>query len=85
VLAHDHDGSAVVGQDGWSGGHELEGQEQRARDVAELVVLAGRAHVEDHGAESEEALGLLRGDVLIRARAAIGSDGKRGHGDHMIG
>ena len=79
MLADDHDGAAVVGQYGGGGGHQLHRQEQSSRDVAELLVLAGRPHVEDDGAQGQEALGLLGRDVLVRARAAVYSDRERGH------
>ena len=80
VLADDHDRSAVVGQHRGGRGHELHGQEERARNVAELLVLAGRAHVEDDRPQREQALGLLWGHVLVRAEPAVYSDGQRGHG-----
>jgi hypothetical protein len=47
--------------------------------VAELLVLAGRAHVEDHRPQRQQALGLLGRHVLVRAGPAVYSDGKRGH------
>jgi len=79
VLAHDHDGPSVVREDRGGDGHQLHGQEQRAGDVAELLVLAGRAHVEDDRPQRQQALGLLRRHVLVRAGLAVYSDGKRGH------
>jgi len=84
VLAHDHHRAAVVREDRGSGGHELRGQQQRARYVAQLIVLARRAHVEDHGPEGEQALGLLRRDVLERASSVGGNGGRRGHEGPMI-
>ena len=79
VLADDHDGPAVVREHRGGGGHQLHGQEQRAGDVAELLVLAGRAHVEDDRPQRQQALGLLGRHVLVRAGPAVYSDGKRGH------
>ena len=79
VLAHDHDRPAVVREHRGGDGHQIHGQEQRAGDVAELLVLAGRAHVEDDRPEREQALGLLGRHVLVRAGPAVYSDGKRGH------
>ena len=78
-------GRPSSGSDRGGGVHELQRQQQRAGDVAELLVLAGRADVEDHGPQRQEALGLLRRHVLVRARAAVYSDGKRGHDRPMIG
>jgi hypothetical protein len=79
VLADDHDRAAVVGEHGRGDGQELHGQEERARDVAELLVLARRAHVEDDGPERQQALGLLRRHALVGPGTAVYSDGKRGH------
>jgi len=79
VLAHDHDRPAVVREHRGGDGHQLHGQQQRARDVAELLVLAGRAHVEDDRPQRQQALGLLGRHVLVRAGPAVYSDGKRGH------
>ena len=79
MLAHDHDRSAVVREHRGGDGHELHRQEQRAGDVAELLVLTGRADVEDHRPHRQQALGLLRRHVLVRAGPAVYSDGKRGH------
>jgi hypothetical protein len=80
VLADDHDRSSVVRQHGGGCGHELHGQEERARNVAELLVLPGRAHVEDDRPQGQQALGLLGRHVLVRAGPAVYSGGKRGHG-----
>ncbi len=79
MLAHDHDRSAVAREHRGGHGHELHRQEQRAGDVAELLVLAGRAHVEDHRPQRQQALGLLGRHVLVRTGPAVYSDGKRGH------
>jgi hypothetical protein len=59
MLAHDHDRSAVVREHRGGNGHQLHGQEQRAGDVAQLLVLAGRAHVEDGRPQRQQALGLF--------------------------
>jgi hypothetical protein len=80
VLAHDHDRPAVVREHGGGDGQKLHGQEQRAGDVTELLVLAGRAHVEDDRPQRQQALGLLGRHVLVRAGPAVYSDGKRGQG-----
>ena len=79
MLADDHDRAPVVREDRGGGVHELHRQQQRARDVAELLVLAGRPHVEHDGPERQELLGLLGRHVLVRARAAVYSGGERGH------
>jgi len=80
VLAHDHHRAAVVGEHRGGDGHELHRQEERAGDVAELLVLAGRAHVEDDRAQRQEALGLVGRHVLVGARPAVQGGGERGHG-----
>jgi hypothetical protein len=85
VLAHHHDGAPVVGEHGGGGGHELRRQQQRAGDVAELLVLAGRPHVEDDSPQSQQLFRLLGRHVLVRARAAVYSDGERGHDGPIIG
>ena len=69
MLAHDHDRPAVVREHGRSGGHELHREEHGAGNVAHLLVLAGRAHVEDDRAGGDQPLGLVRGDVLEGAGA----------------
>jgi hypothetical protein len=79
MLTHDHDRSPVVREHRGADGHQLHGQEQRAGDVTQLLVLAGRAHVEDDRPQRQQALGLLGRHVLVRARPAVYSDGKRGH------
>jgi hypothetical protein len=85
VLAHHHHGAVVVREHGGGGGYELHRQQQRARDVAELLVLAGRPHVEDDGPQSQQLFRLLGRHVLVRARTAVYSDGERGHGGPIIG
>ena len=84
MLADDDDRPAVVRQHRGGGVRELDRQEQRAGDVPELLVLAGRADVEDHGPEREEALGLVGRHVLVRSRAAVYSGRERGHDGAMI-
>jgi hypothetical protein len=86
VLAHHHDRPAVARQHGRGGGDELDGKQHRAGDVAELLVLAGRPHVEDHGPGGDQELGLVRGDVLQGAGATtVLGDGEVRHGGRMIG
>ena len=80
MLAHDHDRPAVVREDRGGDGRQLHGQEESAGDVAELLVLAGRAHVEDDRPQRQQALGLLGRHVLVRAGPAVYSDGKCGQG-----
>jgi hypothetical protein len=79
MLADDQDRPAIVRDHRGRDGQELHGQEQRAGNVAELLVLAGRANVEDYRAQREQALGLLGRHVVVRAGPAVYSDGKRGH------
>ena len=85
MLAHDDHRPTVVREHRGRGVHELHRQQERAGDVAELLVLARRAHVEDDGPQRQEALGFLRRHVLERSRAAVYSGGKRGHDRPMIG
>ena len=51
MLADDHHRPAVVGEHRGGGVHELHRQQERAGDVAELLVLPRRAHVEGDGPE----------------------------------
>jgi hypothetical protein len=64
---------------------QLHRQQEGTRDVAELLVLAGRAHVEHDGPQGEELLRLLGGDVLVASRAAVYIGGQRGHDGPIIG